>query len=403
MKVRYLLSACAATAALSALLWGQAMTRIVGVVKGPDGAPVQGAEVMIRRTDIKAEYPVKTDKNGKFTYATLPKGVYDVTITFNGTKLHEEQSIYTDPIKDYTIEVDPAKKSGVQVRKFVGLPKSKLPALEAVRVATGPAAGAAAPGAPAGRAMTEAEIAAERERLDREKAEFEAAQGKIKGLQDAFAAGRQAAEGRNWDVAISAFTKAGEFDPKQDAVWANLADAYRQRADTKKGSERQADLVKAAENYTKALEIKPADASLFMDLSLVLARGGKMAEAEAALEKGIAIDKLQAGRGYRNLAAVHVDTGNSKAGEAAFRKAIELEPTNADAHFHLGTLLVSQATEEGGKLKAPPGTAEEFQQYLAIAPTGPYSADAKAMLDALGAPIVSRVTNQKDKGKGKGK
>ncbi len=57
----------AAILALSAAgLWGQAMTQMVGTVIGADGKPVQGAEVQINRTDIKAAYKIKTDKSGKF-------------------------------------------------------------------------------------------------------------------------------------------------------------------------------------------------------------------------------------------------------------------------------------------------------------------------------------------------
>ena len=40
---------------------------------------------------------------------------------------------------------------------------------------------------------------------------------------------------------------------------------------------------------------------------------------------------------------------------------------NPDAYFQLGLVLIQQATEEGGKMKAPAGTAEAFQKYLELA------------------------------------
>src|ERR1700691_4136914 len=39
-------------------------TTIEGTVQGPDGKPVAGAVVKIERTDVKGNYPVKTDKKG---------------------------------------------------------------------------------------------------------------------------------------------------------------------------------------------------------------------------------------------------------------------------------------------------------------------------------------------------
>jgi hypothetical protein len=59
---------------------------------------------------------------------------------------------------------------------------------------------------------------------------------------------------------------------------------------------------------------------------------------------------------------------------------------------------MQRVEEEKGKLKAPAGTAEAFQEYLALAPAGRYAADAKSMLEVLGAPIVNSI-NQRNKGK----
>jgi hypothetical protein len=37
----------------------------------------------------------------------------------------------------------------------------------------------------------------------------------------------------------------------------------------------------------------------------------------------------------------------------------------------------------------PPGCAEAYQKYLELAPTGPYAADAKGILDQAGQKISS--------------
>jgi hypothetical protein len=38
-------------------------------------------------------------------------------------------------------------------------------------------------------------------------------------------------------------------------------------------------------------------------------------------------------------------------------------------------------------MEAPTGTAEAFNKYLELAPTGPYADPAKQMLDSMGAKI----------------
>jgi hypothetical protein len=49
--------------------------------------------------------------------------------------------------------------------------------------------------------------------------------------------------------------------------------------------------------------------------------------------------------------------------------------------------LIGKATLQGDKMVAPPGTAEAFNKYLELAPTGSYADVAKQMLASIGAPI----------------
>ena len=55
-------------------------SNIQGDVIGPDGKPLQGAQIKLDRTDIKQNFNVKTDKKGHFLYANLPTGVYNITV-----------------------------------------------------------------------------------------------------------------------------------------------------------------------------------------------------------------------------------------------------------------------------------------------------------------------------------
>src|SRR5579872_3311763 len=58
---------------------------IEGIVKDPDGKPLQNAVVNIDRTDIKAHYPLKTDKKGHYGHYGLPlPGTFDITVLVDG-------------------------------------------------------------------------------------------------------------------------------------------------------------------------------------------------------------------------------------------------------------------------------------------------------------------------------
>ena len=76
---------------------------------------------------------------------------------------------------------------------------------------------------------------------------------------------------------------------------------------------------------------------------------------------------------------------------AAFDKAIAADPNNALLYYLKGQALVGNATidPKTQKIVLPPGCAEAYQKYLDLAPTGPYAADAKGILDQAGQKINS--------------
>lgn len=396
MNIRILLKQLGLAAACGLLALGQAMTSITGSIKGADGKPIQNAEVKITRTDIKANYSIKTNKEGKFNYATLPLGTYDIVALVDGKPIFETKGVRTDYAKPIPIDVDLSQQAAAAAPQQTANAGPAIPAPQA--------------GGGAGE-MSEADKKREAEakaKFEKEMKEYEEQQSKNEGLQTAFNTAMEASKAKNWDVAIENFNKAGQIDPTQHAVFAQLADVYQRRAEASRGAERLADYNRSAEAYLKAIAILPADPTYRYNSSLVLARANKLDEAQAQLNEGIKLDPTGASRGYRNLGAVYFDTNRGEAAEAAYRKAIELDPKNPEAHFQLGITLIQRATEKDGKMVAPAGTAEAFQEYLALAPNGSASEDAKAMLQALGAPITNSINrgpapapakNQKGKGK----
>ena len=336
--------------------WAQTAA-IEGVVKGPDGKLLQGAQMKIDRLDVKGNYTVKTDKRGHYFYGGLPGGSYKVAVLIDGKERDFQNGV-------------PIKIGETQNLNF-DLSKSDT---------------AGAPGAPAvdesGRALS----AADKAELEKKNKEQAAALAKNKALNDAFNEGKTAAAANQWDAAIAGFTKAGEVDATQHVVWGNLADAYVGRSKATPAG-KDADLAKAAESYQKALAIKADDAAYLNNYALVLAQEKKFDEAQAQLTKAAQVDPPNAGKYYFNLGAVYVNTGNMEPATAAFKKAIELDPNYAEAYFQYGLSLIAKATVDNGKTNAPPGTAEAFQKYLDLAPNGPNVEVAKAMMASMGATV----------------
>ena len=64
-------------------VWAQTTT-LEGNVRGADGQPLKGAQIVLDRTDIKGHYQVKTDKKGHWLYTGLPLGTYDVSCVVDG-------------------------------------------------------------------------------------------------------------------------------------------------------------------------------------------------------------------------------------------------------------------------------------------------------------------------------
>ena len=97
----------------------------------------------------------------------------------------------------------------------------------------------------------------QKEAYDKAIKDREASMKKNKELNDAFTAGMAAMQAKHYDTAVTSLTKASELDPKQVAVWAQLADAHVNAASKKTGAEFDAEMGKGMDAYNKAMELKP--------------------------------------------------------------------------------------------------------------------------------------------------
>jgi tetratricopeptide (TPR) repeat protein len=337
---------------------------IEGIVKDPDGKPLQGAVINIDRTDIKGHYTVKTDKKGHYGHYGLPLGgKFDVSVLVDGQ------------VKD--------SMKGVPTK---GDPTTLNFDLKAAQAAAG------APGAPpteADRGMTK-EQKAEFEKQNKAR---EAALAKNKELNDAYTAGRTALDAKMYDEAIEAFNKAAMIDDKQVAIWSGLADAYVGAA-AAKPTESAALYEKGFDAFRKAIELKPDDAAYYNNFALALAKAKKIDEAKTNLDKAAQLDPAGAGKYFYNMGALLVNSAQNEAAGEEFKKAIAADPNYADAQYQYGVYLASKATADAtGKIVAAPGTTEALQKYLELKPDGPFAPSAKELIAQLGGTVSTTFSN----------
>ncbi|MEW5975556.1 MAG: tetratricopeptide repeat protein [Acidobacteriota bacterium] len=335
------------------VVWAQTGS-LEGDVKGFDGNPLVGALVKIDRKDIRQHFEVKTDKKGHYFHAGLPVSLYRVSVHQDGKELY-----FLDNIK---VPLGDTGRADFDLKK------------EMERAQSQP------------RELTKEEQEA--------RAKAEAEMKKHDTMKAHFEKGRELFMAKQFDQAIESFRRAGELDPKQHVIFANLAEAYK--------NVRNYD--EAISNYQRALDVlgqaeKPdaaTQASYHMNAGIIMGMAGRLEEASAEIKKSAELNPPNASQAYYNLGATLVN--NNKPAEAveAFKKAVEANPGNADAQYQLGISLVgmAQVTPDGKTIPAP-GTVEAFQKYLEVAPTGRFAEQAKGMIEALTQTVETKFQAEK--------
>lgn len=328
------------------------MTKVAGTVKDKDGKPLVGAMVQFIGLDNGRKLQLKTDKKGQYYSLGVQSGKYNVNF-FNpdGSKLYSLNGVSVQLNQEVnTFDLDMQKE------------------------------------------MANAQQNAAQQMTPEQKKQIEEAQKentKIKGLNEKLAAAAAAQDAGNYDQAVATLNEATQMDPTRDLLWFKLADADRLWASKTTGDpaaqkERYASSIEA---YKKAIAIKPQGA-YYNNMAEALAKTGDTQGAIAAYSQAAQIDPAEASKYYFNEGAVLTNTGKIDDATAAFDKAIQADPTKAEAYYWKGVNLLNKATiGKDGKMEAPAGTAEAFNKYLELQPTGPYADGAKAMLDSMGAKI----------------
>ncbi|MBA3975376.1 MAG: hypothetical protein C0504_14320 [Candidatus Solibacter sp.] len=348
------------------------MGTFIGRVVGADGKPAKDVVIKIERTDIKGNWKTKTNKKGEWIYSGMQSGGrYTISCEVDGKVM--------DTINGVRAQMgDPIEVSVCNLQQLAAKNAAMQKAMETGQVTQEMA-----------RDMTP-EQKAQMERQMKERSET---MKKNKALNDAFNAGMTALQAKDFPAAIQALETASGLDPKQNAVWANLAAAHEALGGAQTADAQTASYQKAAEAYIKAIELRPDEAGLHNNYGLLLAKMKNMDGAAAELDKAAALNPAGAGQYYFNLGAIMVNTGQNDAAIGAFKKCTEADPKYANCWYYYGNTLSGKMEIQGDKVVPPDGMVAALEKYLELDPNGPNAPAAQGLLSTVTTSVQTTYTN----------
>ncbi len=350
---------------------------VKGVARDAQGTPLADAVVVWVNQDNGQKYVLKTGKKGDYFSLGISVGKYNVTLYKNPDEQKAGKEL--DVVKGFPVQLDE------NVLDFD---------LKKLQEEQGKASG-----------YTPEQL----KQMQEQKAKQEKEVNTVKSLNDKLNAAKTAADAGDYDTAIAALNDANQMDPSRDLVWFKLGDYYRMSATKQTDSaEKQKRLASAVESYQKAVDLKkaaPPDkdpaaatktlAAYYNNLAEAYAKSNKVDEAVKTYELAAQTDPSASGQYLYNTGAVLTNAGKVDDAIVAFDKVIAADPNKADAYYWKGVNMIGKATLQGDKMVAPAGTAEAFQKYLELQPTGTYADAAKQMLASIGASVETSFGNKK--------
>jgi tetratricopeptide (TPR) repeat protein len=352
-------------------VFSQASGTVKGVCKDVQGNPIADAVVVFANQDNGQKYTLKTNKKGEYFSLGVSAGKYTVTLYKNADDAKAGKELFS--VKAFPVAMDENPLD-------IDLQKEQQKAAQGV-------------------GLTPEQLKERQEAAEKASKENTT----IKSLNEKIVAANTAMKAGDYDTAVSTLTEALSVDTTHDQIWAQLGDAYRGSALKQTDpAEKTKRLQEAITDYQKAIDIKqkamdasttkkPDDVSRLAEyynhLGDASAKGGKLDDAVKAYTQAATLNPEGAAGYYYNAGAVLTNAGKVDDAIAAFDKCIAADPNKAEAYYQKGVNLIGKATLQGDKMVAPAGTAEAFQKYLALQPTGQYADVAKQMLASIGAPV----------------
>lgn len=357
-------------------VFAQASGTVKGVCKDVQGNPIVDGVVLFANQDNGQKYSLKTNKKGEYFSLGIAPGKYVVTLykTADDLKANKElfhQNGFQVQLDENTLDFDLKKEQERSAQ---------------------------------GQGLTPEQIKQMQEAKEKQQKEVNT----VKALNEKLSAANTAMQGGDFDTAIASLNEAIQMDPSRDLIWFKLGDAYRLSAPKQTDPvEKQKRLDSAVQAYQKAVQLRQAVANdkdpnaaknlaaYYNNLAEAYAKAGKVDDAVKTYALAAQTDPTAAAQYYFNTGAVCTNAGKVDDAIAAFDKVIATDPNRADAYYWKGVNMIGKATLQGDKMVAPPGTAESFQKYLEIQPTGTYADAAKQMLASIGASVETSFGKKK--------
>ncbi|MGA2644720.1 MAG: tetratricopeptide repeat protein [Candidatus Sulfotelmatobacter sp.] len=349
---------------------------VKGVCKDVEGNPIADGIVVFANQDNGQKYTLKTNKKGEYFSLGVGAGSYNVMLYKNPDDLKANKELFHQnkfqvTLDENTLDFDLKKLAGEQAK---------------------------------GQGLTPEQIKAQQEAQEKQKKEVNT----VKSLNEKLAAAKVASDAGDFDTAIADLTAANQIDATRDLVWFKLGDAYRMSAPKQTdAAEKQKRLNDAVDSYQKALQLKQAAtndkdpnatktlAAYYNNLAEAYGKDGKIEDSVKTYQQAALADPSAAAQYYFNMGAVLTNAGKADEAITAFDKCIAADPNRAEAYYQKGVNMLGKATLQGDKMVAIPGTAEAFQKYLELQPTGGHSEEAKAMLTSIGASVETSYGTKK--------
>ena len=352
-------------------VFAQATGSVKGVCKDADGNAITEGTVEWLSQDTGRKYTLKLNKKGEYFSLGISPGKYKVTLFGPDGKERFHFGGVNVGLDETTLDFDLKKETAAAAQ---------------------------------GQGLTPEQLKAKEE----QSAKIQKEQGTVKTLNEKLNAAKTAADAGDLDTAIKTMQEATEIDATRDLLFFKLADYYRMSASKQTDPEEKKKRYEAAAtNYQKAIDLKTANpdpkdsdangklAAYYNNLAEVYAKSGKIDDAVATYNKAAQLDPAHAGQYNFNIGAVLTNAGKVDDAIVAFDKVIAADPNKADAYYWKGVNMIGKATLKGDKMVAPDGTAEAFNKYLELAPSGTYAQPEKDMLASIGASVETGFSKKK--------
>ncbi len=365
MKGKYwksILGAVAVSLVLSLSAWGQAgLATVRGTVKDEQGKPMEGATIILKAKEANRSYTLKTDKKGEFYSIGIYPDIYKATLKKGDAELWVSDN--------YQVRL--ATEGSINILDF------DLAKLRKETAKSGPVK------------LTEEQ--------KRQIEEMQKENAKIGNLNQMLTSAQTAQDAKQWDQAISIMNQAAAADATRHEIWGKLCEVEvggAKLADAETHCKQAITLAEAQPNVDKTRL-----AGYHNNLGQAYAKGGKTRDAMEEYTKASQADPTSAAKYYFNLGAVLTNESAKQQDQAArfrmidqateaFDKAIAADPVYAEAYYQKAVNLLGKATlDKTNKMVAPPGTAEAFNKYLELEPTGRHAEEVKGMLAYIGAEV----------------